>query len=121
MEDSNLILDKISKILDLAKEVHEADNGLGLALNFCLKQFMDLVEAKENKTIFNINEFIDFASKFLDFNFRSTSGESTVVDDKVDKSVVDYILKNSSDIDDEKIAEYEDFINKSIQKIRQAV
>ena len=52
MEDSNLILEKISKILDLAKEVNDKDPGIGLVLNFCLKQFMDLVEAKENKTIF---------------------------------------------------------------------
>ena len=121
MEDSNLILEKISKILDLAKEVNDKDPGIGLVLKFCLKQFMDLVEAKENKTIFNINEFIDFASKFLDFNFRNSEGAPEEVDDKVDSSVVDYILKNSSDIDDAKISEYEDFINKSIKKIKKAI
>ena len=121
MEDSNLILEKISKILDLAKEVNDKDSGIGLVLNFCLKQFMDLVEAKENQSIFNINEFIDFASKFLDFNFRSDGDESTIVDDHVDESVVDYILKNSSDIDAKKISEYEDFINKSIKKIQKAI
>lgn len=82
---------------------------------------MDLVEAKENQSIFNINEFIDFASKFLNFNFRSDGDESTIVDDHVDESVVDYILKNSSDIDAKKISEYEDFINKSIKKIQKAI
>lgn len=121
MEDSNLILEKISKILDLAKEVNDKDPGIGLVLNFCLKQFMDLVEAKENQRIFNINEFIDFASKFLDFNFRSDGDGSAIVDDHVDESVVDYILKNSSDIDEKKISEYEDFINKSIKKIKKAI
>ena len=121
MEDSNLIVEKISKILDLAKEVNDKDPGIGLVLNFCLKQFMDLVEAKENQSIFNINEFIDFASKFLNFNFRSDGDESTIVDDHVDESVVDYILKNSSDIDAKKISEYEDFINKSIKKIQKAI
>ena len=38
MEDSNLILEKISKILDLAKEVNDKDPGIGLVLNFCLKR-----------------------------------------------------------------------------------
>ena len=47
---------------------------------------MDLVEAKENQRIFNINEFIDFASRFLDFNFRSDGDGSAIVDDHVDES-----------------------------------
>lgn len=118
MENSEeKVLELLGKILENAKEVAQLDNDLGSLTLYMFKQVFDLYECKnsENKD-YNVSNFIKFVELYLDK--KITNGNSCKNDKyEIDDSVADFIL-NNSEIDQDKLDEYTDFINKTGKKLQ---
>lgn len=112
--NENEILEKLEQITNIAKEINNIDDEFGQLLGFCLKQVFEIYESKYTNKEYNISEFMDFVSKYLNFDFRKTQNY------KADSSVVDFILGNS-DVDNSNIDEYQKFLDDTLAKINKKV